>query len=85
VDDLIECALQKRRVDRGYRFQPFASHPGAERDRVLLGDADIECTLGEFLQNFIDTRPVRHCRSERDDRFVIRHQLAHRFAEDGGV
>ena len=66
-------------------FKPSQAMPPAKRDGVLLGDADIEGALRKLFQNLVDARPVRHRRRQRDDLFILRHQLAHRLAEDGRV
>ena len=47
VDDLVVAALQEGRVDRAEGLHPRRRHAGAEGDRVLLGDADVEaCAAG---------------------------------------
>ena len=51
VDDLVEGALEERRVDRDDRLQSGLGHPARHDDRVLLGDADVEDAVGEgFLR-----------------------------------
>ena len=42
MNDLIERPLQKSRVDRADRFQPFARKTGRESHTMLFRDADIE-------------------------------------------
>ena len=49
VDDLVVRALQEGGVDGDHRLEPFCSETGGERDRVLLGDADVVIALGEAL------------------------------------
>ena len=45
VDDVVVRALQERRVDRAHRTQAARRHARRERDRVSLGDADVEEAL----------------------------------------
>ena len=44
VHDLVVGALQEGRVDRGEWLVAFHGEPGGEGHRVLLGDADVECS-----------------------------------------
>ena len=46
VDDLVERALQERRVDRADRLDALERQAGGEQDRLLLGDADVEVVVG---------------------------------------
>jgi len=50
VDQLVIAALQEGRVDRDHRALPFHREARGERDGVLLGDADVEVAVGEFLR-----------------------------------
>ena len=48
--DLVERALQERRVDADDRTQAAHREPGCERHGVLLGDTDIEEALRKALR-----------------------------------
>ena len=48
VDQLIKPALQKRRIDRADWCQTFTRHAGGKRYAMLLGNADIERTIGKL-------------------------------------
>jgi hypothetical protein len=61
VDDLVERALQERRVDRRDRLDALQRQAGGEQDRLLLGDPDVEVALGHRLLE--DVQP----RGEADD------------------
>ena len=50
VHDLIETALQERRVDRHDRHDALRSEAGRERDGVLLADPDVEEPTREVLE-----------------------------------
>ena len=41
VDDLVEGALEERRVERHDRPHPGERQPGGQRHRMLLGDPDV--------------------------------------------
>src|SRR5258706_10237475 len=42
-------------------------HASAERDRMLLGNADVEHALREHLPEFVESRAVGHRRGDGDD------------------
>ena len=71
VHDLIVGALQERGVDGAERLQAFGGEAGRKRHRVLLGDADVECAIGEFLAEEIEAGAVRHGRRDGDDALVL--------------
>lgn len=51
VDDLIPSARQECRIERDDRTHATHGHSGGTRDRVLLGDAHVEESVGEtFLK-----------------------------------
>ena len=54
VHHLVVGALQESRIDRGEGFEAFDGKPAAEGHRVLLGNADIEAAVGEFLREQIE-------------------------------
>ena len=85
VHDLVVGALQEGRVDRRERLQPFGRQPGRERDAVLLGDADVERALGEFLAEQIEPGARRHGGRDGDDLVVLAGLLDQALGEDLGV
>ena len=48
--DLVERALQERRVDATTGRRPRIASPGGERHGMLLGDADIEEAVRKALR-----------------------------------
>ena len=52
---------------------------------MLFGNADIKGAFGKFIQNLVNARAVRHRGGQRNDLFIVRHQFAHRFAENRSV
>ncbi len=56
MHDLIVGALQEGRVDRRERLVALGRQARRKRHRVLLGDADVERALREFLAEVIETR-----------------------------
>ena len=66
MNQLVVTALQKRRVDRDDRMQAFGRQSGAQRDRMLLGDCDIEVAIREAVGEFDQARAFTHGRGDRD-------------------
>jgi hypothetical protein len=60
VNDLIVCALQKRRVDRDNRFHPFACQASRVRNGVLLADANVIHLSRNYLLHFIESCAAWH-------------------------
>ena len=85
VHDLVIGALQEGRVDRRERLHALGGEAGGEGHRVLLGDADIEAALREFLAEQVEPGARRHRRRDRDDALVLLGFLDQRFGEDAGV
>ena len=56
VDELVERALEERRVDRDDGLPAFLRHARGHDDGVLLGDPDVVDALGKMLPHF--RRPV---------------------------
>ncbi len=84
VNDLIEGALQKGRVDRGHRLHAFGGETGGECDRMLLGDPDIVETVGMGLLESVEPGSRCHRRRDRDDPFVFARQSDQSVREDTG-
>ena len=85
VEDLVEGALQERRVDRRDRLHPLRGHAAAERHGVLLGDADVEHSIRQRLGELVEPRPLRHRRRDRHDLRVVLGELDQRLREDRGI
>ena len=85
VHQLVVAALQESGVDRHYRLGAFAGHAGGQRDRVLLGDGDIEITIRIFLAETHQARALAHRRSDGQQTLVRSGHVAQPFAEDIGV
>ena len=85
MNDGVEGALQKRRVDGAERFVSFDGHAGCEQNGVLLGNTHIEIALGMVRAKQIESGPVRHGRSNGDDLVIHVRQFDHGFAEDFGI
>ena len=54
MDDLVVGALQEGRIDHRERLVALRREARAERHAMLLGDADVEGALGEFLAEMIE-------------------------------
>jgi hypothetical protein len=67
---LVERSREERRVDRDHRFQAAHRHTGRRGHRVLLGDADVEESLGELLLEIEQSRRSGHRRGDGDDAVV---------------
>ena len=67
MHDLIIGALQEGRVDGAEGFQALGREAGRKRDRVLLGDADVEGAIGKLLLEQIDAGAGRHRGRDADD------------------
>jgi hypothetical protein len=67
VHHLVVGALQEGRIDRAERLHALGRQAGGEGHRVLLGDADIEAAVGEFLAEQVEPGARRHRRGDGDD------------------
>src|SRR5215213_3840059 len=85
VYHLIETALQECRVNRTHGLQSFARHSRCKRDAVLLGDANVERTIGKLLERGTNAGAVRHRGSQRHDFRILLHELGKRVAKHGRV
>jgi hypothetical protein len=82
VGDLIECALQERRVDRRHRAHPAAREARREGDRVLLGNPHVEEALGIGFLELVEARAGRHRRRDPDDPLIAVRLRDQRLRED---
>ena len=71
VDDLVEGALEERRVERHERALAGEGEARRQRHGVLLGDADIEGALGIALAEGGHTGARRHARGDGHDALVL--------------
>src|SRR6185369_11503055 len=62
---LVETALQEGRIDRAHRLQSFTRKTGRERDTVLLGNTDVERSIGKSFERSANAGAVRHRSGER--------------------
>jgi len=49
MHDLVEGALQERRIDRRERLHAVGRQSGGERHRMLFSETDVEGAVGKFL------------------------------------
>ncbi len=82
---LVIGALQERRVDDCERFVAFGGEARREGDGMLLGNADIEGAVGEFLAEQIEPGARGHCGCDGDDLGVLLGLLDEAFGEHLGV
>ena len=85
VDELVPRTVQERGVDRDDGAQPAHRHARGGGDRVLLGDADVEATVGEALGEVEQPGGARHARGDRHDLRVLVAELDERVGERAGV
>ena len=85
MDQLIERALQKRRVDRDHRFDPLGCQPPGKRNRVLLGDPHVEQPVGVRLFEDVETGIVGHGGGNCHHIGVLLPQRGDRLAVDARV
>ena len=85
VHDLVVGALQEGRIDRRERLVAFGREARRERHGVLLGDADVEGALGEFLAEQIEPGAGRHRGGDGDDLVVLARFLDQALGEHLGV
>ena len=82
--DLVEGALQERRIDAHHRPQAAQCQAGGEGDRVLLGDADVEEALRVAAGELQQTGRRRHRRGDRADPRIALRGLDQGLAEEVG-
>ena len=85
MHDLVVGALQEGRIDRGERLVAFGRKPGGEGHGMLLGDADIEGALREFLGEEIEPGAGRHGGGDGDDLVVLARLFDQALGKDLGV
>src|SRR5512143_33532 len=85
VDDLIVCALQKRRVDGDKWLVSLRRQSCGKRHAMLLGNADVEGAVRKRLGEDVDTGASRHRSSNGNDAIVFFGLLDEALAEYLGV
>ena len=78
----IKRTLQKRRVNCNRRDKSLLCHAAGHRERVLLGDADIEEPVGADLREAFQSRSVAHSGSNGADARIFQSKLCERLAEN---
>ena len=81
VDDLVEPALEERRVDRRHRLHSLEREPGREQHGVLLGDPDVVVLVGHLLGQHRQAGAARHRGGDADHARVAARLLDERAAE----
>ena len=65
--DLVERSIHERRVEGYHRMQATEGESGRARDRVLLGDSDVEHPLGILLGEPVQTGRAQHRGRDPDE------------------
>ena len=84
VDGLVVGALEERRVDRDDGLQPLAGKARGEGDAVLLGNRDVEVTIGKRSENRSIFDPSRIAGVIATSRSSRARHVAEPVAEDLG-
>ena len=66
-EQLVERPVEERRIEGHHGMQSAQGHTRCRGNGVLLGDAHIEETVGEFLLEFQQTGRSGHCRRDGDN------------------
>ena len=82
VDEHVERALEDRGIDREHGHEPLLGHSGGHRDRVPLGDADVEKPVGELGREAVEARPLLHGGGYGADAPVFPRELGQLPSED---
>ncbi len=85
VDHLIVATLQEGRIDGAEGFHAIGGKPCGEGHRMLLGDADVEGAVGEFLAEHVEPRARGHGGVDGDDLRVDPGVLDQFLGEDLGI
>ena len=85
VDELVPRTVQEHRIDRDHGTEPAHRHARGGGDRVLLGDPDVEATIGEALGEAQEPGGTGHAGGDRDDLRVTLGEVDERFGERDGV
>jgi hypothetical protein len=74
---LVEGAVEERRIDRHDRVQAGERQTGGHRQRVLLGDADVERALGVGVAEVLEADGDHHRGGDGDDVLTLATTDAH--------
>ncbi|GAA2460803.1 hypothetical protein GCM10009857_27470 [Agromyces soli] len=79
---LVERAVHEGGVDGDDGMEPAEGEPGRARDRVLLGDADVEDAGREALRHAVQAGGPQHGRGDAHEPFVVLGELHELVGED---
>ena len=82
--DLVEGAVEERRVDGHHGVHATHREAGGAGDGVLLGDADVEDPLGVRRREPIETDRVEHGGGDPDDVLALGAERDHLLGEEVG-
>ena len=71
LEDLIETALQKRRIDADHRFHTALGHAGRDVHRRTLGNAHVVESFRMFLAEAVQARAVAHRRGNGHNAVIL--------------
>jgi hypothetical protein len=74
VNDLIKGPLEEGRVNGNEGNEPLSSQSGSEGDGMLLTNAGIEDTLGEFASSTSEASSVNHGSGDGHYPAILQHQ-----------
>jgi hypothetical protein len=80
-EELVESPVEESRVDTHDRVQTGIRESSRHRQRVLLGDADVEDPLGETSGEGLETHRDQHRGGDRDDVLALGTDLDDRVGE----
>ena len=83
--DLVDRPGEEGRVDGDDRAEATHRHAGCRRDGVLLGDADIDASVGESFAEGEETDGVGHGGGDRHELGVLVAELHEGLGERCGV
>src|SRR5580704_10555037 len=81
----IESTLQKRRVDCAEWFEAFGRQAGGEEYSMLLGNANIEISIGMVWPEAVQPGAIGHSRGNRHDFVVHVGKLHQRVRKNLGI
>ena len=80
-EELVEGPVEEGRVDTHDRVQPGIREPRRHRQRVLLGNPDVENAIRESRGERLETHGDEHGRGDRDDVLPLGADLDDRIGE----
>ncbi len=85
VDDRVEGALEKRRVDGADRLVSLGGEASREDDRMLFGNTDVEVAFRMMRPEKIEGGAIGHGRGNGDDLLIVVGELHKGVGENFGV